>query len=83
MEIPKYDYIASDELALKLHLSRGTVIHHINKLVDAGIVVHIGKKYMLRVNNLESLVDELKKDAERTLSDLRSVAKEIDQFLGL
>lgn len=75
--------LSSDEISLKLNLSRGTVIHHINKLMESGIVVHHGNSYMLRVNNLEVLIDEIQKDAERTLDDLRKVAKEIDQFLGL
>lgn len=75
--------LTSEEIALKLNLTRGTVIHHINKLMESGIVVHQKNKYMLRVNNLEILIDEIRKDAERTLDDLRRVAKEIDQFLGL
>jgi len=73
----------SDELAVKLGLSRGTVIHHINKLIESGIVVHQNNRYMLRVNNLEVLVDEIKRDAERTFDDLKKVAKEIDHLLGL
>ena len=75
--------LSSDEIAIKLNLSRGTVIHHLNKLMESGIVVHHTNKYLLRVNNLEVLIDEIQKDAERTLDDLRRVAKEIDQFLGL
>lgn len=75
--------LTSDEIAEKLNLSRGTVVHHINKLIESGIVIHYGNKYMLRVNNLEVLIDEIKKDAERTLDDLARVAKEIDSFLGL
>ena len=75
--------LTSDELAYMLGLSRGTVIHHINKLMESGIVIHQNKRYMLRVNNLEVLVDEIKRDAERTFEDLKRVAKEIDHFLGL
>jgi len=39
--------ISSDELAMKLNLTRGTVVHHINKLMENGIVVQdmrAGKK---------------------------------------
>ncbi len=75
--------LTSDEMAYKLNLSRGTVIHHINKLIEAGIVVHHRNRYMLRVNNLQELVEEIKMDAERTFSDLKRVAHEIDQLLGL
>ena len=75
--------LSSDELAYRLNLTRGTVIHHINKLMDAGIVVYDGKRYMLRVDNLKDLVDEVEKDIERTCSDLKNIAKEIDERLGL
>lgn len=75
--------LSSDELAYRLNLTRGTVIHHINKLMDSGIVVYDGKRYMLRVDNLKELVDEVEKDIERTCSDLKSIADEIDKRLGL
>ena len=75
--------LSSDELAFRLNLTRGTVIHHINKLMDSGIVVYDGKRYMLRVDNLKDLVDEVEKDIERTCSDLKSIADEIDKRIGL
>lgn len=75
--------ISSDELAYRLGLSRGTVVHHINKLRDAGIVVHEGKRYFLRVDRLEALIQEIRKDVARTCDDLENIAKEIDGALGL
>jgi len=75
--------LTSDEIAHKLGLTRGTVVHHINRLMDSGIVIHQQKRYMLRANNLEMLTDEIRKDSERAFDDLRKVAKEIDQLLGL
>jgi len=74
--------LTSDELAYRLKLSRGTVIHHINKLRGAGLVVSKQKRYILRVNNLSSLVDEIKKDIDRTYDDLKEIAKNIDLKLG-
>lgn len=75
--------LSSDEIAEKLDLSRGTVMHHINKLIEAGLVVVEGSKYMLRVDNLEVLIDEIEKDINRMMAELKSVAKDIDQWLGL
>ena len=75
--------MTSDEIAYKLGLSRGTVVHHINKLIESGIVMPHARGYMLRVNNLEVLIDELKRDAERHFDDLKRVAKDIDRLLGL
>ncbi|MBI3027281.1 winged helix-turn-helix transcriptional regulator [Candidatus Woesearchaeota archaeon] len=75
--------ITSDELASKLSLSRGTIIHHINKLMESGIVIHEGNRYILRVDNLKSLIDEMEKDLKRACDDLKDVAREIDERLGL
>ncbi len=79
----KHEGLSSDELAYRLNLSRGTVIHHINKLIAAGIVVSDRNKYLLRVDNLHQLIDEIEKDIQRTVSDLKTVASEIDLYLGL
>lgn len=70
--------ISSDDLAERLELSRGTVIHHVNKLMETGLVVHEGKGYMLRVNNLSALIEELEEDINRTCSSLKRIAQEID-----
>ena len=75
--------LSSDEIADKLRLSRGTVVHHINKLIELGIIINERNKYFLRVENLEQLIEELKKDADRMYTDLKNVAKEIDARLGL
>ena len=75
--------MTSDELASKLSLSRGTVIHHINKLMESGLVIHDKGRYMLRVDNLKLLISELEKDVERTLGDLKDVASGIDDWMGL
>ena len=75
--------LTSDELASKLSLSRSTIIHHINKLMESGIVIHEGNRYTLRVENLKTLIDEVEKDIRRACDDLKEVAKEIDERLGL
>ncbi|MBI1935385.1 helix-turn-helix transcriptional regulator [Candidatus Woesearchaeota archaeon] len=75
--------VTSDELATQLGLSRGTVIHHINRLMESGIVVHERNIYTLRVENLQSLIDEVEKDIKRACEDLKEVAKEIDARLRL
>jgi len=75
--------LSSDELAYRLSLSRGTVVHHIHKLLESGIVVQAPKGYILRVDSLRALIDEVEKDLRRTCDDLRIMAEEIDQSLGL
>ena len=78
----KDEAVSSDELAIRLNLSRGTVVHHLHKLMDSGIVVQEGKGYILRVHNLTKLIDELENDMERTFSTLKEIAKDIDERIG-
>ena len=75
--------LTSDELATRLTLSRGTIIHHINRLMESGFVIHEGNRYTLRVENLRSLIEEVEKDIKRACEDLKEVAREIDDRLGL
>ena len=75
--------LSSDELAYRLRLSRGTVVHHLSRLMDAGIVIKSGNSYLLREESLVSLVEEIKEDMERTCDDLRAVAERIDKALRL
>ncbi len=75
--------LTSDDIASKLMLSRGTVIHHINKLMESGLVIHDRNKYMLRVENLKMLISEIEKDVQRTLGDLKEIATDVDKWMGL
>lgn len=75
--------MTSDELARRLDLTRGTVVHHLNKLLESGIVVEDRNRYALRVANLEVLIDELRKDVRRAMGDLKEIARQIDEELKL
>ncbi|MBR9699889.1 winged helix-turn-helix transcriptional regulator [Candidatus Woesearchaeota archaeon] len=74
--------LSSDELAEHLYLSRGTVIHHMHHLIESGLVVHQGSSYLLRVDSLSDLIEELEKDIQRTLLDLIEAARNIDNKLS-
>ena len=79
----KKDGLSSDELALKTKLTRGTVVHHLNKLMDSGIVINHRNKYIINVDNIHGLIEIIKKNVNKTLDDLDVVAKELDKRLGL
>src|SRR3989338_9459374 len=72
------ELLSSDELAYRLQLTRGTVVHHLNKLMETGIVITHRNRYALRVSNLEVLVDELRQDLKRAMDNLKQIAKLID-----
>jgi predicted transcriptional regulator len=76
------DMISSDDLADRLSLSRGTVVHHLNKLLESGIIINNRNRYELRVSSLTALVSELERDAQKLFEEMRLVAQQVDEQLG-
>jgi len=76
-------YFSSDEIAARTNLTRGTVIHHLNRLMESGIVVNDKNHYILAVDNLQELVELSRGNINKTFDNLKSVAKRIDQKLEL
>lgn len=74
--------LSSDEIAERLNLSRGTVVHHLNKLMESGIVVKERSGYLLRETHLSNIIRDLRRDMEAAFSELQEVAKEIDERIG-
>jgi len=74
--------ISSDEIAGRLRLSRGTVVHHLTKLMNSGIVIRESGGYLLRENNLAGIIKDMKRDMEAVFEELNKAAKEIDDKLG-
>ncbi len=79
----KKEPLSSDQIAHQLHLSRGTVVHHVNNLMESGIVARERGGYALRMETLQELMNEMKRDMERMFLRLDRVSKEIDEVLGL
>lgn len=79
----KQDYLTSDDLAEGLSLSRGTVVHHLNSLIERGIIRHEGNYYALRGENLAELIQDIHRDMEHSLADIKQAAEELDRALKL
>jgi predicted transcriptional regulator len=75
--------LSSDELAYRLDLSRGTVVHHLTKLISSGLVVVHDNKYSLRAKNLETSLKRMKEDFLATFEEIEEKAKDIDKKLNL
>src|SRR3989338_8775206 len=73
--------LSSDEIAEVLGLTRGTVVHHLTKLMDAGIVTKEGRRYILRERDLQQVIGDIKTDLVFIFSELNQVAKDIDEKL--
>jgi predicted transcriptional regulator len=74
--------ITSDQIAERLHLTRGTVVHHLAKLMDTGIVIRETKGYLLREVDLARVIKDIQTDMDNMFSELKQVAKDIDERLG-
>jgi len=75
--------LSSDEIADRTGLTRGTVVHHLNKLMRSGIITSERGGYQLEVDKLEHLVDIVKNKVDRTFESLRDIGRELDSKLGL
>ncbi|MFN3622322.1 MAG: ArsR/SmtB family transcription factor [Nitrososphaerales archaeon] len=75
--------LSSDELAKKTGLTRGTMVHHLNNLIQSGLVVHREGWYELRGMSLQRTVQEIKRDISRVFENIEHIAKGIDETLGL
>jgi len=70
--------ISSDELAYQLHLTRGTVVHHLNKLIMANIAKRESKGYKLKKDTLKEVVQNIKRETCEILDELEATAKYLD-----
>ncbi len=73
--------LRSDDLAEKSHLSRATVIHHLNTLMERGLVISKNNRYLLRESSFNDLLEDLEKDFFKTFKDLKKKAIELDREL--
>lgn len=73
--------LSSDEIASRLGLVRGTVVPHLNRMIDSGIAKVDNNRYSLRAGNLKGLTLGLKEETCKVLGNISKVAAEIDKSL--
>jgi DNA-binding MarR family transcriptional regulator len=75
--------LTSDELAVELSLTRGTMVHHLNKMIKSGLVIYHEGTYKLRGRSLKSTIEEAHRDINRIFENIYKVAESIDQTYNL
>ena len=75
--------LTSDELAAELLLTRGTMVHHLNKMIKSGLVIYHEGAYKLRGRSIKSTIKEIQRDINRIFENLFKIAESIDQAYGL
>lgn len=79
----RFGGLSSDDIAIRLNLTRGTVVHHLNTLIEKGIVIHEGNKYVMRADNLTNLIATLRNDMLSSFDELERTAQQLDKYLQL
>jgi predicted transcriptional regulator len=74
--------LSSDEIAERLELTRGAIIHHINSFISSGLVVKNRNIYRIRCTSLQKSIEEIKDDINHMFTELFKIAKDIDNNLG-
>ena len=75
--------MSSEDLAELVEPTIGSVHYHLKKLMKAGLVVKHESAYELRMNSVLKTVEEIERDILRTLVDIKHIAQDIDDQLGL
>lgn len=74
--------ISSSEIKLKEPIARTTVIYHLNRFIESGLVVKEGRKYYLRAQALSPAIEEIEYDIDREMQRMIDTAKEFDKMFA-
>ena len=75
--------VGTGTLAEERGTKRTTLVYHINRLVSMGLVVREGRDLQLRASCFERTIEEIERDVLRMFEDMKRVAREVDEALGL
>jgi len=75
--------LSSTDLAKKVSMSRGSVINHLNNLINAGLVIKHGRFYIPRSKSVLRTLREVEEDIERIFRRMEETARRIDNSFGL
>lgn len=75
--------VGGTELAQVSGLKRVTVLHHLRRLEDLGLVQRTDHKYMLRPSCLGDMMEQMRRDTLSMLAETEEIARGIDRQYGL
>ncbi len=74
----KGEKVSSTLLAKIIGMSRGSVINHLNNLIERGLVVKKGRFYFVRRLSFYELVRELEEEVDTIFDRMQKLAKQLD-----
>ena len=74
--------VNSQDLADRSHLSRATVLHHLDKLIESNIVMEKEYEFELIDSSLNAIILRLKKEMNDFMVEMEKMSKKLDEELG-
>ncbi len=74
--------LTSSELHKGKGPSRSTIIYHLNRFIDCGLVVKQGRQYYLRAMELSKALEEVEYDIDIEMKKMINMANEYDRALS-
>lgn len=75
--------LTSDELTQVVEPTISSVIYHLKKLMKAGLVVKLESRYELRMQSLSATINEIQREINAALEDIKKVSGDVDNSIGL
>jgi DNA-binding transcriptional ArsR family regulator len=73
--------LSSSKIKLREGVARSTVIYHLNRLMEAGLVTRRGRRYYLRSADMYRSIEEIEYDLTREMKRMLDFAKEFDRVM--
>ena len=72
---------SSMELKEHVAIGRSTIVYHLNKFIETGLVVKRGRRYYLRSTAMSTAIEEIEYDLNKEMMKLLDAAKEFDRLM--
>ncbi len=76
------DTLSSQDLADRSHLSRATVLHHLDKLIESNLVAEKNHEFELVDSDMSSIILRLKKEMNDFMEEMEKISRKLDEELG-
>ncbi len=77
----KGEGLSSSELKFDRTVARSTVIYHLNRFIEVGLIVKKGRRYYLRAADMSKVIEEIEYDIEREMQRMLDTAREFDRIV--
>ncbi|MGC8648413.1 MAG: winged helix-turn-helix domain-containing protein [Candidatus Micrarchaeia archaeon] len=73
--------ISSGELKFGKPIPRSTIIYHLNRFIDAGLIIKRGRRYYLRSVDMAGVIKELEYDMDREIKRMLDMAEDLNRII--